>query len=109
MSVLARKVRITVKAAKTSRTAALVRIDVLRATQIGKRTDHQTMLIEKTVSQQRSAKLPHTTRTVRREPVRWIAALEIFAMLAQTTGQCCHSTTGQRHHPQRVRCSDHFT
>ena len=83
MSVKARKVGITVKAAKTSRTAALVRTDVLRATQIGKRTDHQRRLLEKTVSRQRSAKLPHTTRTVRREPVRWIAALEIFAMLAQ--------------------------
>ena len=83
MIVLARKVGITVKAAKTSRTAALVRTDVLRATQIGKRTDHQRSFIKKTVSQQRSAKLPQTTRTVRKEPVRWIAALEIFAMLPQ--------------------------
>ena len=83
MSVLARKVGITVKATKTSRSAPLVRTDVLRATQIGKRTDHHRRLIEKIVSQQRSAKLPQTSTPVRVEPVRWIAALEIFAMLPQ--------------------------
>ena len=101
MSVLARKVGITVKAAKTSRSAPLVRTDVLSSTQLGKSTDHHRRLIEKIVPQQRSAKLPQTTRTVRKEPVRWIAALEIFAMF--------HSTNGQLHHPQRMRCSGHFT
>ena len=83
MSVLARKVGITVKAAKKSRAASLVRTDVLSSTPIGKSTDHHRRLIEKTVCQQRSAKLPQTTRTVRKEPVRWIVALEIFAMLPQ--------------------------
>ena len=83
MSVKARKVGITVKAAKTSRAAPLVRTDVSRSTHIGKRTDHHRRFIEKTVSQQRSAKLSQTTTTVRKEPVRWIAALEIFAMLPQ--------------------------
>ena len=37
----------------------------------------------KVVAQQRIAKLRQTPTPVRKEPVRWIAALEIFAILPE--------------------------
>ena len=57
--------------------------DVSRPTYISKRTENQWRVIAKVVIQQMIAKLPQTPKPVRREPVKLIAALEIFAMLPQ--------------------------
>ena len=57
--------------------------DVLRTTQISKTTENQWRLMPKVVIQQMIAKLPQTAKPVRRELVKQIAALEIFAMLPQ--------------------------
>ena len=50
---------------------------------MAKWTENHRRFITKVVPQQRFAKLQQTTTPVRKEPVRWIAVLEIFAMLPQ--------------------------
>ena len=71
------------KASKKWGNAPLVTTDVSRSTQISNRTENQWRVIARVVIQQIIAKLPQTSNPVRREPVKWIAALEIFAMLPQ--------------------------
>ena len=73
----------TVKASKQRWTVPLPRTDVLRATKISKKAEYQWRIMPKVVAQQIFAKLRQTPTPVRKEPVSWIAALEIFAMLPQ--------------------------
>ena len=57
--------------------------DVLRATKISKWTENHRRVMARVVTQQRVAKLRQTATPVRKEPVKWIAVLEIFVMLPQ--------------------------
>ena len=57
--------------------------DVLRPTKISKWTENHRRVMAKVVTQQRIVKLRQTSTPVRKEPVKWIAALEIFVMLPQ--------------------------